>query len=265
MKRFIIIITATLLFCSVANAQMRVNYWQCNTLEVDGTSTFENTITLDDSSGDSPGLVLTDGSDTTLTITKTDDGFATATASAATQGLQVLVGNLKIGNGTPGVTLNGEDFYCEGTSEFDNSLRVDSNVDINAADASNYALDVINSATGGGLKVTSSGTGNVITALDGSTTMFQIADGAAGPTFRLDSKSMTLILDQYSADPNADSATHTISGIDTDDYILATQNTEPSNDAYLKDVVASGTDEVTLYWSADPGESVKVTIMIFAD
>ena len=45
--------------------------------------------------------------------------------------LTVGTGNIVVGNGTPAVTLNGEDLYVEGTSEFDGAMRVDGNVTFN--------------------------------------------------------------------------------------------------------------------------------------
>lgn len=39
--------------------------------------------------------------------------------------VNILTGNLKVGNGTPDVTLNGEDTYIEGTLEVDGAVRFD--------------------------------------------------------------------------------------------------------------------------------------------
>ena len=43
----------------------------------------------------------------------------------ATGYLNILTGNLKVGNGTPTATLNGEDAYIEGTLEVDGAVRFD--------------------------------------------------------------------------------------------------------------------------------------------
>ena len=60
------------------------------------------------------------------------DGAITSTLSAT--GLyNVLVGNIKVGNGTPDVTLNGEDFYVEGTFEADGAARFDGAVSANSS------------------------------------------------------------------------------------------------------------------------------------
>lgn len=81
-------------------------------------------VTLDDGSGVSPDLILTDGSDETATFEKADSGYLKLTTLAA-DGFNILTGNLKVGNGTPATAQNGEDFYAEGTSEIGGTLRVD--------------------------------------------------------------------------------------------------------------------------------------------
>lgn len=48
-------------------------------------------------------------------------------------GLVSLTGNLKVGNGTPGVTLDGEDAYVEGTLEVDGTATFDGATDLNGA------------------------------------------------------------------------------------------------------------------------------------
>jgi hypothetical protein len=92
-------------------------------------------LTIDDSSGAPPNIVLTDGTDETVTISKTDAAAMTITSSAsgADDGLQILTGNLLVGNGTPGETINGEDLYIEGISEFDGTANFDGTVDFDGA------------------------------------------------------------------------------------------------------------------------------------
>lgn len=92
-----------------------------------GANTYTGTQTLDDGVTDSPSLVFTDATDETVTFTKLDAGYLTITTVAG-DGVNVLVGNLKVGNGTPGVTLDGEDAYIEGTIEVDGVARFDSGV-----------------------------------------------------------------------------------------------------------------------------------------
>ena len=86
--------------------------------------TTTGSINLDDGTGASPSLILTDATNETLTISKTDSSHATFTITAA-DAIQVLTGNLRVGNGTPGQTHNGEDFYVEGISEFAGNVTID--------------------------------------------------------------------------------------------------------------------------------------------
>jgi len=67
-----------------------------------------------------------------LALTTTTSGNITATTAAGTGLFNILGGNLKVGNGTPGVSLNAEDAYIEGTLEVDGAVTFDGNLDINA-------------------------------------------------------------------------------------------------------------------------------------
>jgi hypothetical protein len=96
--------------------------------------TMTGNITLDDGSTDSPSIIFTDETDETATFTKTDSGFLGLTTVAA-DGLNILVGNLKVGNGTPDQTLNGEDGYIEGGLEVDGPIYADGGI-VSAAVAS---------------------------------------------------------------------------------------------------------------------------------
>lgn len=95
------------------------------TVGVSGATTF------DDGSGASPTITIQDGTDETMVLSKVDAGFLTATSTAG-DGLNVLVGNIKIGNGTPGVTQDGEDAYIEGTLEVDGAVEFDGAVDLDS-------------------------------------------------------------------------------------------------------------------------------------
>jgi hypothetical protein len=86
--------------------------------------TFAGTVTLDDGSGASPNLVFTDVSDQTATFGKTNQGYLGLTTSAADDGFQVITGSVKIGNGTPDNTPDGEDLYVEGDLEVDGSIYI---------------------------------------------------------------------------------------------------------------------------------------------
>ena len=93
-------------------------------LGVTGAQTNESDLTLDDGSGASPSLTFQDGSDETAVFAKADGGNLSCTI-ATTDSLQVLTGNLSVGNGTPTITMDGEDAYVEGTFEVDGATRLD--------------------------------------------------------------------------------------------------------------------------------------------
>jgi cytoskeletal protein CcmA (bactofilin family) len=70
-----------------------------------------------------------DGSSAVLTIA--DGTNVTIAHDTGTDLTNITTGNLKIGDGTADVTLDGEDLYVEGTLEVDGASRLDSNLDIN--------------------------------------------------------------------------------------------------------------------------------------
>jgi len=86
------------------------------------------------------------------TLSNVTDGIVTATVPA-NGWLAVAGGNLKVGNGTPDTTLNGEDLYVEGTLEVDAASRFDNVMDVNSTASFDYAvvagwLDVTGAITG---------------------------------------------------------------------------------------------------------------------
>lgn len=94
------------------------------------TSIVDANLTFDDGSGAAPGVVLKDGSDESATLVKVDSGYATFTTEAA-DGLNILTGSLKIGNGSPGSAPDGEDLYVEGTVEIDGTSTFDGAITAN--------------------------------------------------------------------------------------------------------------------------------------
>ena len=68
----------------------------------------------------------------------------------------------------------------------------------------------------------------------------------------------------YSADPNAATASVTAAGVDTDDAIIATLNTDTGNDTYIQSAVP-GSGSVVVYFNQDPAESVDVSVIAFED
>ncbi|MFA5322338.1 MAG: hypothetical protein WC373_06650 [Smithella sp.] len=90
-----------------------------------GGATVTGGLNLNDSSGDSPALTLTDGTGETAVIQKTDGSVLNITTVAA-DGVKIITGNLWVGNGTPGTaSMDGEDFYVNGDSEFDGTVQFD--------------------------------------------------------------------------------------------------------------------------------------------
>ncbi|MFH0809380.1 MAG: hypothetical protein V2A77_02745 [Pseudomonadota bacterium] len=88
------------------------------------TSIIDGDVTLDDNAGASPSLILKDATDETATFSKVDAGFLTLTTVAG-DGLQVTTGNLKVGNGVPGVAQDGEDLYVNDVLEVDGAAYFD--------------------------------------------------------------------------------------------------------------------------------------------
>lgn len=86
-------------------------------------------------------------------------------------------------------------------------------------------------------------------------------DATFSGNLTLDSRAIEFA--QYSADPNAASWLATFTGVDADDYIIATVNL-PTNGAYLLSAQPS-VDGVTITLSADPGGSVTVTMIALED
>lgn len=82
-------------------------------------------VTVDDGAGATSNFSFIDGSDETAILSKADTGYLQVTTDA-TDGLQVVTGNLKIGSGVPGTAaMNGVDFYVTGDSELDGAVQLD--------------------------------------------------------------------------------------------------------------------------------------------
>ena len=67
-----------------------------------------------------------------LALQTTTSGNITLTTALTTGIVNVLSGNLQVGNGAPTVALNGEDAYIEGTLEVDGTSRFDAAVTVSA-------------------------------------------------------------------------------------------------------------------------------------
>ncbi len=123
----------TLLAASIASGDL-IPIWDASTNKVKSVDATAfpyggGAITLDDGSGASPSLILKDGTDETATFSKVDAGYLTLTTDA-TDGLNILTGSLKVGNGVPTNTVNGEDAYVEGGLEVDGATLLDGAVNM---------------------------------------------------------------------------------------------------------------------------------------
>lgn len=108
---------------------------------VGGDLTVTGSSTIGATGLDLNGASLTIDADADSILVEASDDLVTFTPGAATGSLEIRTGNFQIGNGTPGETHNGEDFYCEGISEFDGSAYFDGAVDMDST------LDVAGVAT----------------------------------------------------------------------------------------------------------------------
>lgn len=155
------------------------------TLEVDGAATFDGGATF--ATADMNGTVLTIGADGGVTLDETSDDVVAFSLGAGSGTLSVLTGNLKVGNGTPTTSQDGEDLYVEGYFEndgnalFDGVIYANGTIDTNGtkvtmdADADSWldesADDVIDMTLGG-----ASGYWNVLTG------NMKIGNGTPGVT-----------------------------------------------------------------------------------
>jgi len=88
-----------------------------------------STVTFDGGM-DLNGSTLTVDADGDTTMVASDDDVVSMTVGAATGYFDVLTGNLKVGDGTPDTSQDGEDAYVEGTLEVDGAANFDSTMDV---------------------------------------------------------------------------------------------------------------------------------------
>ena len=99
-----------------------------NALNVGGNTITGSAYAVTASSG---GLTLNAVADT-LDLSTTTSGNIRLTPAVSTGLVNLITGNLKVGDGTPGVALNGEDAYIEGTLEVDSAVTFDNGLTITA-------------------------------------------------------------------------------------------------------------------------------------
>ena len=115
-------------------------------------------LSLDDGAGAPPQLIFRDGSDETAAFNKTLTGALTLTTQSD-DGLNIAVGNLRVGNGTPGTApMDGEDAYFEGQVEFDSQVTHDAVTVMNEWLDLNEELDIDMDAADETVEITTSAT-----------------------------------------------------------------------------------------------------------
>lgn len=115
-------------------------------------------VTIDDDLTNSPALYFIDAGENDWAFLKVNGatGNLTATSDAATSDFQIVTGNLKVGGGTEGTTLNGQDAYVTGTFEVDGAVALDnSSLSIRAI---SYTWPADNGDAGEQLQTDGSGT-----------------------------------------------------------------------------------------------------------
>lgn len=155
-----------------------------------GAQTFANTVTLDDGSGASPDFILKDATDETVTFSKVDAGYVTVTTVAG-DGVNVLTGNLKVGNGTPGVTLGGEDAYVEGTFEVDGATTLDGLLTGTAGATVTGGVVNLNASSNNAVNIGTGTTTSTVTIGGAGAQTIAVGDGAAAKTVSLGSSNTT--------------------------------------------------------------------------
>ncbi len=98
------------------------------------TASAVNEITITNAATGNKPIIAATGDNATVGLDIQTKGAADLllTPGAATSTVNVITGNLKVGNGTPGNTLDGEDAYIEGTLEVDGASQFDSTVTLGA-------------------------------------------------------------------------------------------------------------------------------------
>lgn len=96
-------------------------------------ATFNDTVTMSSSDIDLDGNDLIIDSDGDSILDENSDDAIRMTVGATSGTFSVLTGNLKVGDGSPSTTQNGEDAYVEGLFEADGTARFDGAIDANSS------------------------------------------------------------------------------------------------------------------------------------
>lgn len=143
--RYLALIALVIALASCKTAELGVTNFDSITLSDDLVVGDDTTITGDLTvTGAVAGAITTDlngadliiDADADTILDEVSDDNIRLTSGAATGLWNVLLGNLKVGNGTPGVALDGEDAYVEGTLEVDGAAQFDGAVTLPTGDVS---------------------------------------------------------------------------------------------------------------------------------
>jgi hypothetical protein len=116
-----------------------------------------------------------------LALQTTTSGNITLTTAVAGGLVNILTGNLKVGSGTPGLTLNGDDAYITGTLEADGNADLGGTLTLGAdVVLSRGAANRLDLASGDSLNLVSGSIQQNTTTRLTSAGLFQAADGAIG-------------------------------------------------------------------------------------
>jgi len=148
--------TLTVTGGTVANGDVDLGNAVTDTVTITGY--IDADLSLDDGSGSPPQLIFRDGSDETAALLKTLTGSLTLTTQSD-DGLNIAIGNLRVGNGTPGTAaMDGEDAYFEGEVEFDSQVTHDAVTVMNDWLDLNEELDIDMDASDETVTITTSAT-----------------------------------------------------------------------------------------------------------
>ncbi len=123
------------------------------------------------------GILAINTTSANIDLSTTTSGDITLTTGAATGLANILTGNLKVGNGTPTITQDGEDTYLEGVLEVDGISTFGGNVGIGITTPLT-ALDVTGSASlSANISLRGSGTAHTFNILDNGSLNFRKSIG----------------------------------------------------------------------------------------
>ena len=155
------------------------------------TSIINSNVTLDDGAGASPSLIFKDATDETATFSKADAGVLSLTTDA-TDGLNILVGNLWVGNGSPGTaSMNGEDAYVEGQLEVDGAVQFDGALTAAAGATVSGGTINLNASSNSAVNIGTGTTTSAVTIGGAGIQQIDIGNGAAAKTVALGSSNST--------------------------------------------------------------------------